>query len=125
MSFPRKFHNRFIKFSYFLTPNALSGYSQAPYEETPLKTIEFGLGSYFGASIIRPYAAFHYSGAYRGRRSEFLGLQAGLSYKRRINLEFGHFANFYAIITETPFFVRPRISLHYMINLNSLQRKAS
>jgi hypothetical protein len=118
INFPRKFQNRYLKMSFFLTPNVLIGYDQNSYRKTSLKTFEIAVGSHIGAGKVRPYLGFIYSGIYGGYREDFLGFQAGISYKRRINLEIGHFANFYSVVTETSFLTAPRISLHYMINLN-------
>ncbi|MCE6992427.1 hypothetical protein [Dyadobacter sp. CY323] len=120
VNLPRRFQNRYLKFNIFLTPNVLISYDRNYTEETFLKTFEVAFGSYMGSSKIRPYLGFHYSGVYQNHREMFLGMQGGISYNRRINLEIGHFANFYSVFSESGFFTAPRISLHYFLDLNKV-----
>jgi hypothetical protein len=123
INLPRKHYNRHLKINYFLTPNLLV-HDQNSYRKALLTTLEIGVGSYFGAKSVRPYVGFHYSIASGGYRFDFLGLQAGMSYKRRFNLEIGHFANVISPFYGTRFLTLPRISLHYFINLNVLRNKS-
>ncbi|MEO6283336.1 MAG: hypothetical protein ABIN80_03330 [Dyadobacter sp.] len=88
-----------------------------------LKTFEIGAGSYIGFGKIRPYLGFHYSGVFGNYRSTFIGAQGGISYNRLINIEIGHFANFYSVFSETGFFRASRISIHYMLNLSKLFKR--
>jgi hypothetical protein len=124
INFPRKFRNRYLKFNIFVTPNALPGIKYTSYEKISLKTLEIAVGSHFGAGKVRPYLGFQYSGVYKGHRPDFIGFQTGVSFKRRISLEIGHFANFNSAISKSKLFTPPRISLHYMLNFNSARRKA-
>ncbi|KAA0992798.1 hypothetical protein [Dyadobacter aurulentus] len=118
INFPGKFHNRYLKANLFITPDTRIGYNRAFEKVVELKTIEVSVGSYFGKRSLRPYLGVHYSGISSGYRLDFLGFQAGLSLNRHINLEIGHFANLASIIMETRFWTPPRISLHYLPNLN-------
>ncbi len=123
INLPRKHYNRHLKINYFLTPNLLVR-DQNSYRKVLLKTLEVGVGGYFGAKSVRPYVGFHYSIASGGYRFDFLGLQAGISYQRRFNLEIGHFANFISPFYGTRFLTPPRISLHYFVNLNDQRNKS-
>jgi hypothetical protein len=123
INFPRKFRNRYLKFNIFATPDALPPNKATPYEQISLTTLEIAVGSYIGTGKVRPYFGFQYSGVHRGRRPDFVGFQAGISYNRRLNLEIGHFANFNLAISKSKLFTPPRISLHYMLNLNPTRGK--
>ncbi|MCE7064876.1 hypothetical protein [Dyadobacter sp. CY326] len=123
VNFPGRFYNRFVKVNFFITPDANIGYDAASRRKVSLKTYEVSVGSHFGLRKLRPYIGFHYSGVSDSYRLYFLGFQAGLSYNRKINLELGHFANFISPMTGTTFFLRPRISLHYFVELNSHHKK--
>jgi hypothetical protein len=101
-----------------MTPKVVIPYSQVYSEKVTLKRLEIGMGSYIGFGKIRPYFGFHYSGVLDNYRQTFLGVQGGISYNRILNLEIGHFANFYSVFSETGFFKAPRISVHYMLNIN-------
>nr|WP_295930777.1 hypothetical protein [uncultured Dyadobacter sp.] len=119
LNFPRKFHNRYAKISFLVTPGILLGFYPDPIRKRMLKTFEVSVGRYLGTGKMRPYFGVCGSVVNRGYRQEILGLQAGLSYKRRINVELGNFCNFYTLITKTGFFLPPRISLQYYILLNA------
>lgn len=123
MTLPRRFQNRYFRLNFFMTPGVIIRYDNTHAEKITLKTFEAGLGSYIGSGTIRPYLGFNYSGVFRNYRSVFLGVHGGISYKRRLNLEIGHLANFYSVFGETEFFNKPRISLHYMLSIDDLFKK--
>ncbi|MCF2489885.1 hypothetical protein [Dyadobacter sp. CY347] len=118
INFPRKFQNRYIKVNLFLTPNLLVRYDFNAYKQVVLRTLEVAVGSHFGAGTLRPYIGFHYSGVSHGYRSDFLGFQGGISFKRRICLDIAHFINLNSVFTATGFLTRPRVALHYFFDLN-------
>jgi hypothetical protein len=119
VNFPGKFHNRFFKANFFLTPDVWLGYDPAFRKKGTIKTYEVAVGSYFGKSRLRPYMGIVHSQVEGGYRFDFLGFQAGLSLDRRFNLEIGHLANVACVFSETAFWTPPRISLHFMIPLSA------
>ncbi|KAA6441370.1 hypothetical protein FEM33_02340 [Dyadobacter flavalbus] len=123
ITLPRRFQNRYFRLNVFMTPGLTIRYDNTYSEKITLKTFEAAMGSYIGSGVIRPYLGFNYSGVYRNYRSTFLGMHGGISYKRRLNLEVGHLANFYSVFGESEFFNKPRISLHYMISIDNLFKK--
>lgn len=120
LNFPRRFHNRYTKISFLLTPNVPLGFYPDPIRKRVLKTFEVAVGTHLGAGKTRPYFGFCGSAVHRGYRMDILGLQAGISYNRRVNLEMGNFCNFYTFITKTGFFLPPRISLQCYIPLDGV-----
>lgn len=118
MDFPRKFRNRYVKANVLFTPGLPLGFSPGSLSKKTLRTLEIGLGRHFGSRAVRPFLGFNASIVNKGYRSDFLGINAGVSYKRLISLEVGHFANFYCFMTKTSFLIQPRISLHYFANLS-------
>ncbi|GGC10949.1 hypothetical protein [Dyadobacter sediminis] len=123
ITLPRRFQNRYFRLNYFMTPGLVIRYDNTHAEKFTLNTFEAGLGSYIGSGIIRPYLGFNYSGVFRNYRPMFLGVHGGISYKRRLNLEVGHLANFYSVFGETEFFNKPRITLHYLLSIDDLFKK--
>jgi len=123
LTMPRRFQNRYFRLNFFMTPGLAIRYDNTHVEKFTLKTFEAGLGSYIGSGVIRPYLGFNYSGVFRNYRPMFLGVHGGISYKRRLNLEVGHLANFYSVFGESEFFNKPRISLHYMLSIDDLFKK--
>ncbi|PSL25599.1 hypothetical protein CLV60_11150 [Dyadobacter jiangsuensis] len=121
--FPRKFRNRYVKASMLFTPGLPLGFSPGAFSKKTLRTLEVGLGRYFGSGGLRPFLGLNASIVNRGYRSDFLGMNVGISYKRLISVEVGHFANFYCFMTKTSFLIQPRISLHYFANLNFGQNR--
>lgn len=118
----RRFNNRYFRFNFLAIPGVSVSelYGYVPDEKITLKTIEFGVGSHFGTSKIRPYLGLDYSFALDNWRSTVFGPHVGISFRKQVNLEISHFGNFYTVFTEIPFFNKPRISLHYYLNLNKL-----
>lgn len=123
VNFPRKFRNRYIRAAIFFTPGIGASSSSSTWESRTARTIEVGLGRYIGSGRIRPCFGLNASIINRNYRADFLGLHAGMSYNRRISLEIGHFGNFYCILTKSRFFIQPRISLHYFVNLSLKQKR--
>ena len=118
MDFPRKFRNRYVRANILFTPGLPLGFSPGSLSKKTLRTLEIGLGRHFGSRAVRPFLGLNASIVNKGYRSDFLGVNAGISYKRLISLEVGHFANFYCFMTKTSFLIQPRISLHYFANLS-------
>lgn len=121
MDFSRKFRNRYVKANVLFTPGLPLGFSPGALSKKTLRTLEVGLGRYFGSGRVRPFLGLNASIVNKGYRSDFLGINAGISYKRLISLEVGHFANFYSFMTKTSFLIQPRISFHYFANLSLVQ----
>jgi hypothetical protein len=121
----RKFNNRYIKINAFLNPRVFTGevYNYIPNEKISLKTIEIGTGTYIGTGKIRPFAGLDYGFPLDNWRSTSLSPHFGIGYRRQFNIEISHFANFTSIVSEIPFFNRPRITLNYSLNLNMLFKK--
>ncbi|MGG7660828.1 hypothetical protein [Dyadobacter sp. BHUBP1] len=123
MDFPRKFRNRYVKASVLFTPGLPVGFPSGTLSKKTLRTLEMGLGRYFGPGKVRPFLGLNASIVNKGYRSDFLGMNAGISYKRLISVEVGHFANFYCFMTKTSFLIQPRISLHYFASLSLGQNR--
>lgn len=123
VNFPRKFRNRYARFNLLLTPDVKLGFNPQSFKSQTLKTLEVGFGRHFGTREIRPYLGVNASIVHRGYRTDFLGLHAGVSYRRLISLEIGHFGNFYCLLTRTRFLISPRVSVHYFADLSLRQSR--
>lgn len=121
VNFPRKFRNRYVVARVFLTPGIGPRSTSNTGESRTARTIEVGVGRYIGSGRLRPWFGLNASTVNRDYRADFLGLHAGVSYKRLVSLEVGHFGNFYCILTKSSFFIQPRISVHYFANLSLKQ----
>lgn len=116
VSLPRLNHNRFFRVNLDLSPGVkyLEVENFKEVEKTGLfKSIEAGVGSYFGSQKIRPYAyaSFAYQ-SIAGGGSAVIYLNGGLSLHRRADLEFSHFiapVNFKLAL--------PRIAFHYYFDV--------
>jgi len=118
VNFPRKFYNRYARLNVLLTPDVELGFYPQALTSQTLKTLEIGFGRHFGSGEVRPYFGVNASIVNRGYRTDFVGLHAGISYKRLLTIEVGHFGNFYCLLTKSPFLIQPRVSLHYFANLS-------
>lgn len=125
MNLPRRFHNRYFKINFSMIPGAsvTKMYNYIPDEKINLKTVEFGVGTFVGSGKIRPNIGMDYSYPMDSWRSTIIGPHMGIAYNRKFSLEISHFANFNTLFSDIAFFNRPRISLNYYLNLNSLFRK--
>lgn len=123
IDFPRRFRNRYVRANMLFTPGLPMGFSSGTLSKKTLRTLEVGLGRYFGPGRMRPFLGLNASIVNKSYRSDFLGINAGISYKRLLSLEVGHFANFYCFMTKTSFLIQPRISLHYFASLNLGQNR--
>ncbi|MCF0073692.1 hypothetical protein LZD49_24650 [Dyadobacter sp. CY261] len=121
VNFPRRFRNRYARASILLTPGIRTDASLNSWETETATIIEVGVGRHIGSGSIRPYFGLNASFVNRGYRADFLGLHAGISYKRLISFEVGHFANFYCLLTRSSFMITPSVSLHYFVNLSLKQ----
>ncbi len=122
VNLPRRFHNRYFKILFATMPGVSVSkvYNYTPDEKISLNTLELSAGTYIGSGDIRPSLGFEYSFPMDSWRTAILGAQAGISYRRQLSLEVTHFANFSSLVSDIPFFNRPRISLNYYLNLNKL-----
>lgn len=122
VNLPRRFHNRYFKIMFATMPGVSVNkvYNYTPDEKISLNTLELGVGTYIGSGDIRPSLGFEYSFPMDSWRTTILSAQVGISYRRQLSLELTHFANFSSLVSDIPFFNRPRISLNYYLNLNKL-----
>jgi hypothetical protein len=122
VNLPRRFHNRYFKIMFATMPGVSVSkvYNYTPDEKTSLNTVELSAGTYIGSGDIRPSLGFEYSFPMDNWRTAILGAQIGISYRRQLSLELTHFASFSSLVSDIPFFNRPRISLNYYLNLNKL-----
>jgi hypothetical protein len=122
VNLPRKFNNRYFKIALILNPGISTGevYNYSPDEKLTIKTIDIGVGTHLTTGNIRPFIGLDYNFPINNWRSVSFGPHTGLSFRRQLNIEVSHFANLTSVISESPFFNRPRISLSYYLNLNTV-----
>ncbi|WP_221389694.1 hypothetical protein [Dyadobacter sp. NIV53] len=124
---PRRFHNRYFKINLSFIPSVSDKdiYTNYGYDtkKHTLKTLEFGSGTYFGSGNIRPFVGIDFAFPFNTWRSSILGPHAGIGLYRKFNIEVSHFANLGTILSDAPFFNKPRITLSYYLNLNQLVTK--
>jgi hypothetical protein len=124
ISMPRRFHNRYFRIQYS-TIRGISTrevYKDSLDEKMSLNTLELGIGNYIGSGDIRPNLGIDYSFPMDSWRATIFGPHIGISFRRTLNLEVSHFANFGSLFSDVTFFNRPRVSLSYYLNLNKLFR---
>ena len=125
---PRRFHNRYFKINLSFIPGVsykeiYNNYYGYETKKTTLKTLEFGFGTYFGSGNIRPFIGLDFAFPFNTWRSSILGPHVGIGLFRKFNLEISHFANFGTVLSNAPFFNKPRISLNYYLDLNQFFTK--
>ena len=123
VNLPRKFHNRYFKVNLLMIPSvSLKDIYKNNYgydsKKISVKTLELGVGTYFGSGKIRPLAGIDYGFPFNTWRSSILGPHVGIGFFRKVNIELSHFANFVSVLSDTPFLNKPRISVNYYLNLN-------
>ncbi|PQA58604.1 hypothetical protein C5O19_02760 [Siphonobacter curvatus] len=128
VNMPRNNQNAYIKLNYFLIPGMYYyNFFMAKGEPRMGKAWEAMVGSYLGRSKVQPFFSIglgHYSikppkEIYTPAFSyTILQPSAGISYKKRLELEVAHFSRlFFKMREETPFFIPPRISLNYYLKI--------
>lgn len=130
VNLPRNYQRSYVKASYFRT---FGMYYHNRYTEKGLSrpggSLEMSVGTYIGLSSIQPFVSVglgHYwisapasnQVFYAPYRYTILQPSAGISYKKRLELEVSHFSRLFFNSREgAPFFIQPRISLNYYIKI--------
>lgn len=115
VNFPKQHYNRFFR----ATANFVPG---AQLESTKFNAslVSIGLGRYWGTGNIRPYLVptlLLVTNMGKNESGGFLvTINAGISFRRQIELEVGHWNNFIALVMDGDFILPPSISLHYSPN---------
>ena len=118
INFPKKNYSRFIRASLNLIPGV---YRDA--EEITALRGSFGIGRYFGGGDFLPYlfvSCDFYSNKSKVESSILLTANAGISYRRRFEIEIGHWNNFFSLLgkgeEKEPFFLPVGLHFHYYPN---------
>lgn len=128
VNMPRNNQNAYIKLNYFLIPGMYYyNFYTAKGEPRMGKAWEAMVGTYLGRFKVQPFFSIglgHYSikppkEIYTPAFSyTILQPSAGISYKKRLELEVAHFSRLlFKMREETPFFIPPRISLNYYLKI--------
>ena len=114
-----------IKLNYQVIPGVQISevYPNFADEKVSFKALEVGMGTYFGIKDLKPFLGLDCSFPAPNWRTAILGPQFGFGYRRQFNLEVSHLVNIYSVVSKTPFFNIPRISLSYYLNLNTLFKR--
>jgi hypothetical protein len=120
ISFPRNFHNRYIRFNFQVISGVLAKDVKfhSGDEKITLKVLEGGLGTYVGSGKIRPYGGIDFSFPFGEWRSIILGPHIGVGFKRQFNIEISHGLNLFPLMTHEDAVSGARISFNYYLNLN-------
>ena len=121
----RNFYNRYVKLNYQIMPGVQISevYPNFADEKVSFKALEVGVGTYFGIKDLKPFLGLDCSFPAPNWRTAILGPQFGFGYRRQFNLEVSHLVNIYSVVSKTPFFTIPRISLSYYLNLNTVFKR--
>lgn len=112
INFPKHHYNRFFRATVNLIPG---GQLESDKFNALLYTI--GIGRYLGNGNIRPYLAptlLLVTSTGKNESGGFLiTINAGISFRRNIELELGHWNNLLGLVMSGDFILPPSISLHY------------
>lgn len=112
VNFPKYHYNRFLRTSINLVPGA-----QLESAKFNASFITIGLGRYLGTGNVRPYLVPTLLLATNMGKNESGGfivtINAGVSFRRRLELEVGHWNNFLGLVMDGDFIFPPSITLHY------------
>jgi hypothetical protein len=111
MNLPYKNHRRFVRANVFFIPHKdIYG------EKVTVKWMSLGIGSYFGEKKIQPYlyvGAVDVISATDEGAAAALTMSAGISYKKMIEFEFGHWLTPFPIFENENIFQVPSITVRY------------
>ncbi len=130
VNFPRNHQRSYLKASYFMAPNMYyyNIYTQKGQPQWG-SSVEVSAGTYIGLAKVQPFISVGFGHHRISPPSSkrilhptysytILQPSAGISYKKRLELEVAHFARlFFKSREDATFFVQPRISLNYYIKI--------
>lgn len=108
---PHQNQKRFVRLNMFFLP-----YQDDDGSKSVAKWISLGIGSYFGESKVRPYFSLSLIDvilAGNDGGSALLVMNAGISYKKIIEFEIGHWCAPIPVFDDKKFFLPPSFSLRF------------